>query len=240
MSGTRSDVSAVVERFGLGADGAARIERLVAALLEDPTAPTAIRDRQKALDDHVADSLVALELPEVRRARVAVDIGSGAGLPALPLAIALPACRFTLLESSGRKRAFLERVIDTCELTNVVALKARAEEAPGLGLRDGADLVTVRAVAGLNVVAEYAAPLLAIGGTLVVWRGQRDPRAELEAETAAEELGLSAARIVQVSPYSAAHDRHLHLMSKVSVTPERFPRRPGVALKRPLGRSRNA
>ena len=240
MSGLRSDVLAVVEPFGLGAAEAELIERLLAVLLEDPTAPTAIRDRQKALDDHIADSLVALYVSEVRHTRVAVDIGSGAGLPALPLAIALPQSRFTLLESTGRKCAFLERAIDACELSNVRVLQARAEEAPGLGLRETADLVTVRAVAGLNVVAEYAAPLLVVGGTLVAWRGERDVEAELEAETAGRELGLDPTRVVRVSPYPAARDRYLHLMSKVSVTPERFPRRPGVALKRPLGRARRA
>jgi 16S rRNA (guanine527-N7)-methyltransferase len=231
---------ALAERFGLGTAEAQRMERLLVALLEDPAAPTAIRQRRKALDDHVADSLVALDLVEVRRARVAIDIGSGAGLPALPLAIALPQCRFTLLESTGRKCAFLERTVEACQLANVAVLQARAEEAPALGLRDTAELVTVRAVAELGVVAEYAAPLLRIGGVLLAWRGRRDPGAEVEAETAGRELGLESGRVIQVWPYPTARDRYLHLMSKVSITPERFPRRPGVALKRPLGRATGA
>jgi len=85
------------------------------------------------------------------------------------------------------------------------------------------------------VVVEYAAPLLRVGGTLVAWRGRRDPVAESNAALAARELGLAAAGILPVKPYPAAESRNLHLMSKVTETPRGFPRRPGVALKRPLG-----
>jgi len=85
------------------------------------------------------------------------------------------------------------------------------------------------------VVVEYTAPLLVLGGTLVAWRGRRDPSAEAVAARAAAEIGLEPAEVVQVQPYSAAENRYLHLMSKVTETPRGFPRRPGMALKRPLG-----
>ena len=97
------------------------------------------------------------------------------------------------------------------------------------------DLVTARALAPLGVVIEYGAPILRLGGTLMVWRGRRDPRDEEIASNAAEELGLEPAEVVPVRPYPAATQRHLHLMSKVTETPRGFPRRPGMALKRPLG-----
>jgi len=205
-------------------------------LIEDPRAPTAVRERRRAIDDHLADALVALELSVVREARELADLGSGAGVPALPLAIALPGCRFTLIESVARKCAFLERAAGLCGLGNVRMLPARAEEAAG-ELRGAFDVVSARALAAPAVVAEYAAPLLRVGGALVEWRGRRDPEAEVEGERAAAALGLSPAEIRRVEPYPGARDRHLHVRSKVSETPDRFPRRPGMAAKRPLGRT---
>lgn len=223
----------LARRFGLGEAATTQLATLLSLLAEDPLAPTAVRDRRGVLDDHLADSLVALELECVRAARHAADLGSGAGLPGLALAIALPSSEFVLVDSAGRKCEFMQRAAAACGLENVAVLHARAEEIdPGTGF----DLVTVRALAALPVVAEYAAPLLRMGGTLVAWRGQRDPEAELEAEAAADELGLEPVEIRRVEPYPSAENRHLHLMSKVRPTPDRFPRRPGVAAKRPLGR----
>jgi 16S rRNA (guanine527-N7)-methyltransferase len=193
-------------------------------------APTAVRDPRKVLDDHLADSLVALELHTVRSADSLADLGSGAGVPGLPLAIALPSVDVALVESAARKCAFLERAIARCGVANARAVNARAES-----WTEGFDVVTARALARLDVVAEYAAPLLVVGGTLVVWRGQRDPAAEASAARAANALGLEPGQIVPVKPYPAAKSRHLHLMSKVTPTPSGFPRRPGMALKRPLG-----
>jgi 16S rRNA (guanine527-N7)-methyltransferase len=104
--------------------------------------------------------------------------------------------------------------------------------------RDGIgrfELATARALAPLPVVLEYGAPVLAPGGTLVVWRGARDSGAEAAAARAAEELGMAPAEVRRVHPYPHAHARHLHVFTKEKSTPPRFPRRPGVALKRPLG-----
>jgi 16S rRNA (guanine527-N7)-methyltransferase len=115
----------------------------------------------------------------------------------------------------------------------VVVEHARAEEIGGRV--SNVDVVTARALAPLDVVAEYAAPLLRVGGHLVAWRGKREPEVEAEGARAAEILGLCAQDPVQVRPYLAAEHRYLHLMSKVRETPERFPRRPGMARKRPLG-----
>lgn len=228
----RDGVRALAARYGLPARAAEQLERLLAALVEDPLAPTAISERQRALDDHLADSLVALELPEVRRAGSLADLGSGAGLPGLPLAIALPAVSVSVVESSARKCAFVERAAAAAGIENVEVVPGRAESwSGGLGRFD---LATARALAPLEVVAEYAAPLLAVGGTLVAWRGKRNVEEERAAERAASILGLAPGRVVRVAPYPGARHRHLHLMSKVTDTPGRFPRRPGVALKRPL------
>lgn len=179
----------------------------------------------------MADSLVALEVVGLREARSVVDLGSGPGLPGLPLAIALPKTSFALVESVGRKCAFIERAAAACSVTNVEVVHGRAETL-GLGRFDAA---VVRAVAALDVVLEYAAPVLVPGGRLVAWRGHRDAVSEAAAERAARVLGLDATEVRRVHPYAGARDRHLHVFLKVRETPERFPRRPGMAVKRPLG-----
>ena len=221
------------ERYGLADEALAQLRQLQRVLVEDPLAPTAVRDPEKVVDDHLADALVALELDVVRRARAVADLGSGAGVPGLPLAIALSSAEVALVESAARKCEFLERAVAACGVANVRVVHARAEAWPeGLGTRD---LVTARALASLAVVVEYAAPLLVRGGTLVVWRGRRDPAAERAGALAAAKIGLEPTRIVAVKPHARAQSRHLHLMSKVRDTPAGFPRRPGMALKRPLG-----
>jgi 16S rRNA (guanine527-N7)-methyltransferase len=228
-------VAALAERYGLHDDAVRQLLALHRLLVEDPLAPTAVRDPLKAIDDHLADSLVGLEFDPVRAAQTIADLGSGAGLPGLPLAIALPEASVALVESATRRCAFLERAIAASEAGNARVVHTRVETWPE-GLR-AFDLVTARALAPLPVVAEYAAPLLTVGGTLVVWRGRRNPRDEEAAAGAAFQLGLEPVEIRQMQPFRGAQHRYLHLMSKVMETPSGFPRRPGIALKRPLGRN---
>jgi 16S rRNA (guanine527-N7)-methyltransferase len=225
----------LAERYGLTDEASLQLQSLHRLLVEDPLAPTAVRDPLGVIDDHLADSLVALALEPVRHARALADLGSGAGVPGLPLAIALPGTSVTLVDSATRKCAFLERAIAACHVTNARVVHARLESWPaGLG---SFDLVTARALGPLDVVVEYAAPLLTLGGSLVVWRGRRDPEAEAAGARAAGQTGLQAGEIVSVRPYPAAQNRNLHLMLKVRDTPPEFPRRAGMALKRPLGRA---
>ena len=232
---TSNAVAALAARFGLPATAASQLQQLAALLIEDPSAPTAVRDPPRVVQDHLADSLVALELDVMNQPGRAVDIGSGAGLPGIPLAIACPQIQFSLLESNHRKVEFLARAVSSCGLTNAEPIAERAESwSAGLG---DCDLVTARAVSELAVVAEYAAPLLRVGGTLVAWRGRRDAAVEARAERAAEILGLELAEPVRVQPFPTAMQRHLHLLTKVSPTPAGFPRRPGLAAKRTLGRA---
>jgi len=225
----------LAQRFGLPPGAAPALDRLQQLLASDPTAPSAIREPQRIAEDHLADSLVALEFHALRSADRVVDVGSGAGLPGLPLAIALPGAGFTLVESSSRKCAFISRAVEACGLRNVDVVDSRIEDWPAG--RTAFDVVLARALAPLEVVLEYAAPLLVMGGRVIVWRGRRDAAAEDRADHAGDLLGLRAEDIRRVRPYPAAQDRHLYLFSKVMETPGRFPRRPGVAAKRPLGAS---
>jgi len=225
-------LAALADRLELGRDAARQLGVLLEVLVSDPLAPTAVRDPAKVIDDHLADSLVALELERVASARRIADIGSGAGLPALPLAIGLPQAEVEAIDSSARKTVFIARAIARCEIVNARAVTARAEDwREGLGRFD---LVTARALAPLGVLAEYAAPLLELGGVLVAWRGRRDPAGEDAAGAAAALLGLEVGEVRAVRPYAGAEHRHLHVLVKVGETPPRFPRRAGMARKRPL------
>ncbi len=233
VAGERVAVGLLVQRYQLRDAARHQLEQLLDLLTGDPHAPTAVRDRAGAIRDHLADSLVALDVPALRSASTIADVGSGAGLPGLALAIGLPEADVVLVESNARKCAFLFRAIATCGLANAQVVQARAESwPPGLGRFD---VVTARAVAPLVVVAEYAAPLLRIGGTLLAWRGRRDAAAEAAAAGAAAELGLEVDEPLRVEPYPGAQHRHLHVMLKVRSTPSGFPRREGIAAKRPLG-----
>jgi len=212
-------------------------ERQLATVLDlisaDEHAPTAIRDRALAAQLHVEDSLAALALEEVRAAELIVDIGSGIGFPGIALAIALPAARVRLLDSQRRRCEFLGRLCAEANVSSAEVVCARVEEwGEGFGVHD---VVTARALAPQPVVLEYAAPLLRAGGALVDWRARRDADEEASADRAAAELGMRRVGVRRVRPSAAAHDRHLHLFEKIAETPPRFPRRTGLARKRPLG-----
>ena len=188
---------------------------------------------RRAVDVHVADSLAALVLDPVREARTVADLGTGAGFPGLPLAVALPRARVHLVESVGRKAAFLRRVVEAMGAGDVEVVPARAEDwRAGLG---GMDVVCARAVAPLDVLVEYAAPLLREGGILVAWKGRRDAAEEAAGARAASVLGLEPVEVRRVEPWPEARDHHLHVVAKRAPTPPGFPRRAGLARKRPLG-----
>jgi 16S rRNA (guanine527-N7)-methyltransferase len=207
----------------------------LAILLDDLTlagAPTAVQDPVQALDVHIADSLVALKLDVVRQAHTIADLGAGAGMPGAPLAIALPHSRVSLVESQARRCLFLKDLIAAAGVKNAEVICMRAEEwREGL---EGNDIVVARALAQQPVVLEYAAPLLRVGGALIDWRGKRVKEEEQAAEETAGQLGLCRERVLEVQPFKGARDRHLHVYLKVEKTPPRFPRRAGVARKRPL------
>jgi len=228
-----TDLAALAERYGLVAGAVPKLRVLLDRLAEDEHAPTAVSGLAAAFDRHLADSLSGLEVPVVREAKTAADMGSGAGLPGLALAAALPGLEIRLVESQQRKCDYIGGVAAAMGLENARVVCERAESwREGLGAND---LVVARALAAQPVVLEYAAPLLAVGGYVVEWRGQRDPREEARAARAASELGLRPVEVREVAPFAGAHSRHLHVFEKVAPTPGRFPRREGVAARRPLG-----
>jgi len=138
------------ERYGLDSRARDQLIELIRAVTEHAHPPTSVRAPLEVLNQHVADSLVALEQPALQRFQSAVDIGSGAGFPGLALAVARPQARFVLLESNARKCQFIRAAADRAGIGNVAVVQARAE-----GWPDGLarfDVATARALASLEVV----------------------------------------------------------------------------------------
>jgi 16S rRNA (guanine527-N7)-methyltransferase len=240
LSVSRETLAALAGRYELEERVVDQFERLLEALADEPDPPTTVRDPAGALDVHVADSLSGLELESLRTAERIADVGAGAGFPGLVLAIALPAAHVDLIEAATRKAEVIERLAQAASIENAQALATRAEgwgaTPPALGGgRESYDVVTVRALAPMGVLAEYATPLLRAGGVLVAWKGARDPAEERAGAVAAARLGLRIEEVRRVVPFAGAQHRHLHVLRKVDPTPLGFPRRPGMARKRPLG-----
>lgn len=223
----------LAERYALTRDQEEALSSLLAILERSGRAPTAVRRREQAIDQHLADSLAGLEVEAVRTASKIADIGSGAGFPGIPLAIALARSEVSLVESQSRWAVFLEAAVAELRIANAEVVHTRVEEwRAGIGVHDA---VVARALAPQPVVLEYAAPLLRAGGALIDWRGRRSHSEERQANAAAAELGLRRTEVRPVSPFEGAHSRNLHLYLKVNETPPAFPRRAGVAGRRPLG-----
>lgn len=195
---------------------------------------TSVSGEEDIVNFHFRDSLDLLAFPEFEKAENIVDVGSGAGFPGLPLAVARPDKTFSLLESTSRKCDFIDYAARLLGLGNVISLRSRAEDAARSDFRDHFDLAVARAVGPLPVVIEYVLPLLKIGGIALLQRGSREQQDEISASHAATLLGGKLEQIKQSHPYPDSKNLHIWVFSKLRPTPERFPRRTGIAKKRPL------
>jgi 16S rRNA (guanine527-N7)-methyltransferase len=169
-----------------------------------------------------------------KRERV-LDLGAGAGLPGLPLRIAVPELSLTLLETTVRKAAFLQEVAAELAMERVEVLTARAEDAARQPDRRAAyDLVVARAVASLPTLLELALPFLHVGGVLAAPKGSGARQEVARSERA---LGLLGGKVLSLAPLAvpeAEHQPWLVLVRKAASTPEIYPRRAGIPAKRPL------
>lgn len=232
MNDVDSRLAELARDHDLPAEAVTRLAALLDFVAGDSTAPTTVADPPRAVDVHVADSLDALVLPDLARAGFIADIGAGAGFPGLALAAALPDTTVALVESVGRKCEFIERAAGAAGIANARAVHARAEEWPdGIGR---CDVVTARALAPLGVLIEYAGPLLREAGALVAWKGRMDRGEAADAAAASSELGLEPREVIAQPRRSGADEHSLYVYVKVRATPERFPRRAGMARKRPI------
>ena len=163
-----------------------------------------------------------------------LDIGSGAGLPGMPVKIARPDLRLTLLDSHAKRCDFLRAVALELNLDALDVVEGRAEEcARDPALRENFDLVLARAVAPLPVLIEYALPYLRVGGHLAATKGAAAGRELEESQRALDELGASTAEVVEVASQNDRASSAVLIM-KSRPTPDRYPRRTGTPTKRPL------
>ncbi len=200
---------------------------------------TAIVDPAQIRLRHFLDSLTiaaAIEPDRISGSRV-LDVGSGAGLPGVALAIALPGCRVTLLEATGKKASFLEHVRSELALCDLAVIRDRAETAAHLpGVRESFDIVVSRGVARLSTLVELTMPFCRIGGLFVGYKG-REAEAELDAAARAlDATGAGEPAVVRVDTaiIGEGRDARLVVVPKRAPSPERFPRREGVPGRRPL------
>ncbi len=151
------------------------------------------------------------------------------------MAAALPNARVDLIESMGRKCAFMNRAIEAAGITNATVLNTRSEDwASGDG-RDAYEVVTARAVGRLSTLAELASPLLKPNGVLIAWKGKRDAGEEQQLARAAQSVAMRPESILDVGDRAGSQHRHLHVIRKSGPTPANLPRRAGMAKKRPKG-----
>jgi 16S rRNA (guanine527-N7)-methyltransferase len=196
------------------------------------------KDFGEILRRHVLDSLSCLLFTPLKNARNVGDIGSGGGLPGIPLAVTLPDAQVTLIESTGKKAEFLRYAVEELGLANVEVVNARIEEsARDDDHRGRYEVCTARALARLSVVAEYSLPLLRRGGHVVAMKGRVDAYERTEGERALETLGGRVSEEIQVHylPDVEQGERRLVLLEKSEETPGVYPRRTGTPARNPLG-----
>lgn len=190
------------------------------------------------LSDHVLDSLSCLSVQGAIPAGRVIDVGTGGGLPGIPIAVSYPESEVTLLEATRKKVVFLRSARDQLGLTNLNVLHARAEDA-GVqkGVREQYELATSRALASLPVVLEYCAPLVKPGGKILAMKGRLEDSELFAGQRAATKVGAEFAEVhrVQLRPELEQKQRKLVVFHKTASTPNGYPRRVGLAKKRPLG-----
>lgn len=221
--------------LGLGTEAVPALEAFSALLLERNQVMnlTAITEPKDVAALHLLDSLALVGLAGLERQNV-VDVGSGAGFPGVPLAIALPELRVTLLDSLGKRVNFLQESCGILGLSNVRCIHGRAEEF-ALKHREGFDVAVSRAVAALPVLCELCLPLVKVGGQFLAMKSSHT---EEEIGQAKAGISLLGGRIIAVKDYVIPTTDVVHrlvIVEKISPTPKKYPRRFAQMKKQPLG-----
>lgn len=200
------------------------------------------RDPNEILREHILDSLGCLLFSPLSQARHLADVGSGGGLPGIPLKILLPGARVVLIEATGKKAKFLEQVVQELGLNGVEVINARVEEvARDPRRREAQDVAVARAVAALPTLVEYCVPLVRVGGHMVAMKGRLMDEEMRQGEAAAKLLGAEVEEVLAVRRLPEVGEekqRALVILTKERESPERYPRKTGIPAKRPLPKGR--
>ena len=201
---------------------------------------TAITEPEEFSLKHFADSLsvvsaVEAALPICSEPVSMIDVGTGAGFPSVPLKIAFPGIRLTLLDSLNKRIGFLNEVISELGLKDTVAIHSRAEDgARRPELRDAFDFAVSRAVAGLNILTEYCLPYVKPGGLFIAYKSGDISEELAGSKNAIKQLGGSLEDKVNFRLADSDIERSFVLIRKTGNTPKKYPRKPGTAKKDPL------
>ena len=190
---------------------------------------TAITEPEAVAKLHLLDSLSVLSAYDLS-GKTGIDVGCGAGFPGVPLAIACPEARITLLDSLGKRMNWLETVLPQLGV-GAQCITARAEDAVS-DLRESFDFATSRAVARLNILLELTAPYVKVGGAVLAMKGAAAREELAEAKNAIQKLGLSLEEIRDFSIDGATHS--VIVLRKIAPTPAKFPRRYAKIKQAPL------
>lgn len=192
---------------------------------------TAVRDASSAATLHFADSLYALTVPEVRGS--VLDVGSGGGFPAFPVAVC-GGFDVTALDATAKKLAFISETAAACGINNIKTLCGRAEELSRLpAYRERYDCVLSRGVARLNKLCEWCLPFVRTGGVFVAMKGSRGDEEAAEAARACEALGGYTPKLIRYS-LPDGRDYVIAVIRKIKSTPREYPRRNSAIEKKPL------
>lgn len=195
---------------------------------------TAIVEPQDIAVKHFIDSLALLKMHHIKDGAQIIDVGTGAGFPGIPLKIARPDLEVALLDSLRKRTHFLQAVVDQLALDGVIVVHGRAEEiGRNAQYRESFDISLSRAVAPLNILAEYCLPLVRVGGFFLAMKG---PDIQQEIAQAQRAFVLCGGRSLSnsfVLPISG-DPRSLVIVEKMAKTPDQYPRRPGIPEKKPL------
>lgn len=196
---------------------------------------TAITEPKEVAIKHMIDSLSCLNEKVFPIGASVIDVGTGAGFPGIPLKIFRPDLKLTLLDSLNKRIKFLQEVVERLELHEVECIHARAEEgARNKALREKFDVAVSRAVARLQVLAEYCIPFVKIGGSFVALKGMKYAEEAKDGKNAVKVLGGAPCRAVPVHLPSLEDKRAVLYIEKVRATPKAYPRKAGTPDKNPL------
>lgn len=196
---------------------------------------TAITDKKDVIKKHFEDSLSITSVIDMNDIDSVIDVGTGAGFPGIPLKIVFPSLKLTLLDSLNKRINFLNTVVDELGLSDVTALHGRAEEiGRNASYRESFDLCVSRAVANLSTLSEFCLPFVKVGGYFVSYKSEKADIEYIEAKNAINLLSGGNVRIEDVIITDTDLTRKMVLIEKLSPMDDKYPRRAGIPLKKPL------